>query len=103
MCVTIHWIDDNWRMQKRIICFFNVKGRHTGAKLSESFTEVMVKWYIENRLFALTLDNASSNEVAVNDIISDLKENANSSLVCDGMFFMFDVPAIFSIWLLEMG
>ncbi|CAD6253481.1 unnamed protein product [Miscanthus lutarioriparius] len=62
-------------------------GRHTGAKLSESFTEVMVKWYIENRLFALTLDNTSSNEVAVNDIISYLKENANSSLVCDGMVF----------------
>ena len=71
----------------QIIGFFNVKGRHTGAKLSESFTEVMVKWYIENRLFALTLDNASSNEVAVNDIISYLKENANSSLVCDGMVF----------------
>ena len=47
----------------------------------------MVKWYIENRLFALTLDNASSNEVAVNDIISDLKDNATGSLVCDGMFF----------------
>jgi hypothetical protein len=87
MCVTIHWIDDNWHMQKRIIGFFNVKGRHTGAKLSEKFTEVMVKWYLENRLFALTLDNASSNEVAVNDIISDLKDNGNGSLVCDGIFF----------------
>ena len=87
MCVTIHWIDDSWRMQKRIIGFFNVKGRHTGAKLSETFTEVMVKWHIENRLFALSLDNASSNEVAVNDIISDLKENGNGSLVCDGLFF----------------
>ena len=87
MCVTIHWIDDNWHIQKRIIGFFNVKGRHTGAKLSQTFTEVMVKWYIENRLFALTLDNASSNEVAVNDIISDLKNNGNGSLVCDGIFF----------------
>jgi hypothetical protein len=87
MCVTVHWIDDEWRMQKRIIGFFNVKGRHTGAKLSESFTEVMVNWYLEKRLFALTLDNASSNEVVVNDIISDLKENGNGSLVCDGMFF----------------
>jgi len=28
MCVTIHWVDDEWRMQKRIIGFFNVKGRH---------------------------------------------------------------------------
>jgi hypothetical protein len=74
-------------MQKRNIGFFIVKGRHTGAKLSETFAEVMVKWYIENRLFALTLDNASSNEVSVNDIISDLKENGNDSLVCDGSFF----------------
>ena len=87
MCVTIHWVDDEWRMQKRIISFFNVKGRHTGAKLSETFTEVMVNWYIEKRLFALTLDNASSNEVAVHDIISDLKDNDNGSLVCDGIFF----------------
>jgi hypothetical protein len=87
MCVTIHWIDDSWSMQQRIISFFNVKGRHTGAKLSETFTELMVKWYIENRLFALTLDNASSNEVAVNDILSDLKEIASGSLVCDGIFF----------------
>ncbi|CAD6270876.1 unnamed protein product [Miscanthus lutarioriparius] len=87
MCVTIHWVDDEWRMQKRIIGFFNVKGRHTGAKLSETFTEVMVNWYIEKRLFALTLDNASSNEVAVHDIISDLKDNDNGSLVCDGIFF----------------
>ncbi|CAD6342926.1 unnamed protein product [Miscanthus lutarioriparius] len=35
----------------------------------------------------LTFLGKSSNEVAVNDIISDLKENANGSLVCDGMFF----------------
>ena len=87
MCVTIHWVDNEWRMQKRIIGFFNVKGRHTGAKLSETFTEVMVNWYIEKRLFALTLDNASSNEVAVHDIISYLKDNGNGSLVCDGIFF----------------
>ncbi|CAA0829325.1 Unknown protein, partial [Striga hermonthica] len=55
--------------------------RHIGAKLSEIFTEVMVKWYIENRLFALTLDNASSNEVVVNDIISDLKDNGTLSKI----------------------
>jgi len=67
--------------------FLNVKGRHTGAKLSQTFTEVMVKWYIENRLFSLTLDNVSSNKVDVNDIISDLKNIGNGSLVCDGIFF----------------
>ncbi|WVZ62887.1 hypothetical protein U9M48_012579 [Paspalum notatum var. saurae] len=87
MCVTAHWVDDNWCIQKRILNFFHVEGRHTGAKLAETFTEVMVKWYVEKRLFALTLDNASANEVAVRDIITDLNVNGNASLVCDGIFF----------------
>jgi hypothetical protein len=66
----------------------HVEGRRTGTKLSEKFSELMVKWYVDKRLFALTLDNASGNEVAVKDIISDLRVNASArSLVCDGKFF----------------
>ena len=45
MCVTVHWIDDNWSIQKRIVKFVHIEGRHTGTKLSETFTELMVKWY----------------------------------------------------------
>jgi hypothetical protein len=87
MCITLHWIDDEWCIQKRIVGFFHVEGRHSGHKLAESFTEVMVNWFVEKKLFALTLDNASSNLVAVTDIIADLRENGNASLVCDGIFF----------------
>jgi hypothetical protein len=86
MCVTLHWIDDEWRIQKRIVGFFHVAGSHTGQRLSQTFTELMVKWYVEKKLFSLTLDNASANEVAVNDIIADLNEN-HGSLACDGLFF----------------
>ncbi|CAA0822356.1 Unknown protein [Striga hermonthica] len=79
MCVTVHWIDENWCIQKRIVNFVHVEGRHTGAKLSETFTELMVKWNIDKKLFVLTLDNASANEVAVKDIISDLRPNSSAS------------------------
>ena len=89
MCVTLHWIDDEWRIQKRIVGFFHVEGRHTGHKLSESFTETMVKWFVEQRLFALTLDNASNNFVAATDIVADLQVNEKASLVCDGIFFSY--------------
>jgi hypothetical protein len=66
----------------------HVEGRHTGTKLSEKFSELMVKWYVDKRLFVLTLDNASANEVAVKDIISNLRANSRAtSLVCDGQFF----------------
>jgi hypothetical protein len=80
MCTTAHWIDDNWSIQKRIISFVHVEGRHTGAKLSESFTELMVKWNIDKRMFSLTLDNAAANEVAVKDIIADLNANGNENV-----------------------
>jgi len=73
MCVTVHWLDDNWHIQKRIVNFVHVQGHHTGTKLSETFIELMVKWYIDKRMFALTLDNASADEVVVKDIISDLR------------------------------
>jgi hypothetical protein len=66
---------------------FHLEGRHTGHRLAEAFTEVLLKWFIEKRLFALTLDNASNNLVAVTDIIEDLQLNGNGSLVCDGIFF----------------
>jgi hypothetical protein len=87
MCITVHWVDENWAMQKRIVSFVHVEGRHTGRKLSETFTELMVKWYIDKKLFALTLDNASANEVVVKDIISELNVSASSSMVCGGVFF----------------
>jgi hypothetical protein len=87
MCVTLHWIDDSWHIQKRIVGFFHVEGRHTGIKLAQCFTEVMVKWFAEKKLFSLTLDNASNNLVAVKDIIQDLRVNASSCLICDGIFF----------------
>jgi hypothetical protein len=86
MAVTLHWVDDDWKIQKRIVGFFFVEGSHTSQKLSKTFTELMVKWYVEKKSFALTLDNASANEVAVHDIISDLNDN-QASLVCEGLFF----------------
>jgi hypothetical protein len=44
-------------------------------------------WFVEKRLFSLTLDDASYNLVAVTYIIYDLKDNGSASLVCDGIFF----------------
>jgi hypothetical protein len=40
---------------------------------------------VEKKMFSLTLDNASANEVAVKDLIIELKKH--SPLICDGLFF----------------
>lgn len=69
MCITLHWVDDDWCIQKRIVTFSHVEGRHTGVRLSEGFTTSMLRWFVEKKMFSLTLDNASANDVAVKDII----------------------------------
>ena len=85
MCVTVHWVDDDWQIQKRIISFFHVPGRHTGENMSLTLSSCMLKWFIEKKIFSLTLDNAAANEVAIKDIIIELKKH--SPLICDGLFF----------------
>jgi hypothetical protein len=95
MSIRVHWIDDNWCIQKRIINFVHLEGRHTGTKLSETFTELMLKWNVDKKLFALTLDNAAANELATKDIVADIKATRTSSLVCDGIFFHVSVLVTF--------
>lgn len=91
MCITIHWIDDNWKMQKRIVCFVNVKGKHKGTVLATEFIKGVMSWNLEKRLFALTLDNASSNDKCAKLVVRELnnlsKLNKSPPLICDGAFF----------------
>lgn len=56
MCITLHWVDDDWCIQKRIVTFSYVEGRHTSVRLSEVFTTSMLRWFVEKKMFSLTLD-----------------------------------------------
>jgi len=85
LCVTCHFIDDEWKIQKRIINFMHLKGRHTGTNLSAAFLQNMTSWNLDHKLFALTLDNASSNDVCVDTVISTL--NGHGSVHCAVKFF----------------
>ncbi|RYR09074.1 hypothetical protein Ahy_B05g077134 [Arachis hypogaea] len=55
MCLTVHFIDVDWKLQKRILNFCQVTG-HTG--------EIMAQNKL-NKILSLTVDNASSNDVGV--------------------------------------
>ncbi|XP_050259181.1 zinc finger BED domain-containing protein RICESLEEPER 3-like [Quercus robur] len=59
MCLTCHFIDDAWKLHKRILNFCQVenhKGETIGRKIEMSWRE----WGIDG-IFTLTVDNASSN------------------------------------------
>ncbi|WVZ86454.1 hypothetical protein U9M48_033226 [Paspalum notatum var. saurae] len=60
LCVTCHYIDDSWKLHKNIIRFTLVETPHDGWNLFNAMLKTLQDWDIEDKLFAITLDNASS-------------------------------------------
>lgn len=66
LCVTCHFIDEEWRLQKRILNFQYMPPPHNGVCLAETISGLLSDWGIDKKLFTITLDNASSNDTFVN-------------------------------------
>ena len=60
MCLTVHWIDIDWKLNKRILNFCPISS-HKGDELDKAVDKCLIEWEIEN-VFTITVDNASSND-----------------------------------------
>ncbi|XP_042436796.1 zinc finger BED domain-containing protein RICESLEEPER 2-like isoform X2 [Zingiber officinale] len=63
MCVTAHFVDNDWRLQKRVLSFSPVLS-HRGNDIGKALEMCLLEWGIDN-VFTITVDNASSNDVAI--------------------------------------
>ncbi|TYG67888.1 hypothetical protein ES288_D05G110900v1 [Gossypium darwinii] len=74
ICITAHWVDKDWKLQKRIIRFRALFPPYDGLNIAD-----------ELKIFSITLDNASYNDF----MVSCLKNRfcANRAILCDGAFF----------------
>ncbi|GKV49579.1 hypothetical protein SLEP1_g56319 [Rubroshorea leprosula] len=59
MCPTTHYIDENWKLHKKILNFCPVES-HKREELGDLLERCLKDWGIEE-VYALTVDNASSN------------------------------------------
>ena len=82
MSLTVHFIDDNWTLYKRILNFSPITS-HKGEAIAKVLEKCLIEWGIE-KVFCITLDNASSNDVAVNNLRRTLNKWKGS--VLDGEF-----------------
>ncbi|KAL4575228.1 hypothetical protein LXL04_022070 [Taraxacum kok-saghyz] len=82
MVLTAHFIDDNWKLHKRILNF-KVMDSHKRKEIGKVLESCILKWGIEDKLSCITVDNASANDVAV----AYLKENLGDKLILGGEFF----------------
>jgi len=78
MCVTAHFVDESWQLQKRIIGFFMVKG-HRADDIGKDLERCLVDWGLD-KVFTITVDNASANNGAVSYIARILNKSKTSIL-----------------------
>ncbi|CAI9272514.1 unnamed protein product [Lactuca saligna] len=86
MCLTAHFIDDNWKLHKRILNFQNIDS-HKGKEIGKEIESCILYWGIEEKLSCITIDNASANDVAV----AHITDNLTYKLVL-GALVSLDVP-----------
>ncbi|CAI9279607.1 unnamed protein product [Lactuca saligna] len=82
MCLTAHFIDDNWKLHKRILNFRNIDS-HKGKEIGKEVESCILYWGIEEKLSCITVDNASANDV----VVAHIKDNLMDKLVLGGEFF----------------
>ncbi|XP_050238288.1 zinc finger BED domain-containing protein RICESLEEPER 2-like [Mercurialis annua] len=63
MCVTCHWIDNQWKLHKRILSLVHVCG-HKGDYISKTLENCLLAWGLKN-VFTITMDNAGNNNTAI--------------------------------------
>ena len=71
LSVVAHFIDDDWQLQKRIIGLRLIDVSHNAENIAERIFVVDEEFGPTNKIFALTLDNASANSKAM-DILDSL-------------------------------
>ena len=70
MCVgvTIHFIDENFRLQQELLGFVPLTGHHTGEYMAEVVYDLLEEYGIKEKLFCITTDNASNNIALVKEL-----------------------------------
>ncbi|XP_019165697.1 PREDICTED: zinc finger BED domain-containing protein RICESLEEPER 2-like [Ipomoea nil] len=63
MCITAHFIDSEWKLQKKIISFVPIYS-HKGESIAKALESCLLDWGLKS-VFSVTVDNASSNDTAL--------------------------------------
>ncbi|XP_019184686.1 PREDICTED: zinc finger BED domain-containing protein RICESLEEPER 2-like [Ipomoea nil] len=66
MVVTAHYIDEEWKLHKKIISFVPVTS-HKGEYIAKALETCLLEWGLRN-VFTVTVDNASSNDTAIDGL-----------------------------------
>lgn len=76
MVLTAHYIDSDWKLNKKIISFVLVDS-HKGEAIGKALDKLVIEWGIET-VCSITVDNASSNDTCLLYMKSSLKNRGGA-------------------------
>jgi len=62
ICITSHFIDVDWKLQKRTILFNELLPPYDGVSIVNIVVTCFSNWNVESKVMDITLDNASYND-----------------------------------------
>ena len=74
MAVTGYFIDEDWQYREVLLGFEPIYGTHSGVNLSNVLLSILRQHDIENRVFAITTDNASNNSTLFENLQQSISE-----------------------------
>jgi hypothetical protein len=69
--VVAHFVNTDWELEKRLLALRLIDESHTGANIAECVSMVVYVYGLTDKIFVVTLDNASSNSTTM-DILSPI-------------------------------
>ena len=63
MSLTAHFVDADWKLQKKILNFCQIPG-HSAEIIGKAVEKCLTGWGIQS-IFSITVDNASSNDLGI--------------------------------------
>ncbi|KAL5705817.1 Ulp1 peptidase [Ranunculus cassubicifolius] len=85
MCLTAHFIDNDWVLRKVILNFQLMECSHSGEELAKVMLKFLLDWNIDKKVLAITLDNASSNDAMIANVKAII--NRDGALPLGGEIF----------------
>jgi len=85
ICLTVHFVDENWKLVSCVLNFCRMKPPHTGIALEAALFDCLKQWGIDKKIFSITLDNASANDSMKEHLRNHLCVQSN--LMGNGEFF----------------
>ncbi|KAL9239499.1 hypothetical protein vseg_013813 [Gypsophila vaccaria] len=91
ICVTTHFIDGQWKLRRKVLCFKALAPPYDGTYIADELACLSSQYNIERKTFTITVDEASYNETMVSSIKRGLL--TKKALVSNGSFFQINCCA----------